>query len=178
MEPLASEELNEIGKKLFSQKFYNESAPIFELGTTNAEFKNYLDDNVYLGLALYYANNNKKDVKPDPIALQKADAAFDKVLVASPTYYEAFLFRARVNSLLENDPLTIKYYEAYVTAVNEKGAEEIAKPAVLKKVLESYNNIGASYANTDKVKAIEYFNKTLMLDPANKYATDSLKSLK
>jgi tetratricopeptide (TPR) repeat protein len=178
MEPLASEELNEIGKKLFSQKFYNESAPIFELGTTNAEFKNYLDDNVYLGLALYYANNNKKDVKPDPIALQKADAAFDKVLVASPTYYEAYLFRARVNSLLENDPLTIKYYEAYVTAVNEKGAEEIAKPAVLKKVLESYNNIGASYANTDKVKAIEYFNKTLMLDPANKYATDSLKSLK
>jgi Flp pilus assembly protein TadD len=168
MEPLASEELNEIGKKLFSQKFYNESAPIFELGTTNAEFKNYLDDNVYLGLALYYANNNKKDVKPDPIALQKADAAFDKVLVASPTYYEAYLFRARVNSLLENDPLTIKYYEAYVTAVTEKGAEEIAKPAVLKKVLESYNNIGASYANTDKAKAIEYFNKTLILDPANK----------
>lgn len=178
MEPLASEELNEIGKKLFSQKFYNESAPIFELGTKNTEFKNYLDDNVYLGLALYYANNNKKDVKPDPIALQKADTAFDKVLIASPTYYEAYLFRARVNSLLENDPLTIQYYEAYVNAVTEKGADELAKPAVLKKVLESYNNIGASYANTDKTKAIEYFNKTLLLDPANKYAADSLKSLK
>ncbi len=178
MEPLASEELNEIGKKLFSQKFYNESAPIFELGTTNTEFKNYLDDNVYLGLALYYANNNKKDVKPDPIALQKADTAFDKVLIASPTYYEAYLFRARVNSLLENDPLTIQYYEAYVNAVTEKGADELAKPAVLKKVLESYNNIGASYANTDKTKAIEYFNKTLLLDPSNKYAADSLKSLK
>lgn len=178
MEPLASEELNEIGKKLFSQKFYNESAPIFELGTTNTEFKNYLDDNVYLGLALYYANNNKKDVKPDPIALQKADSAFNKVLIASPTYYEAYLFRARVNSLLENDPLTIQYYEAYVNAVTEKGADELAKPAVLKKVLESYNNIGASYANTDKTKAIEYFNKTLLLDPANKYAADSLKSLK
>jgi predicted Zn-dependent protease len=177
MEPLASEELNEIGKKLFTQKFYNESASIFELGTTNTEFKNYLDDNVYLGLALYYANN-KKDVKPDPIALQKADDAFAKVLVASPTYYEANLFRARVNSLLENDVLTIKYYEAYTIAVNEKGVEEIAKPAVLKKVLESYNNIGASYANTDKTKAIEYFNKTLLLDPANKYASDSLKSLK
>lgn len=177
MEPLASEELNEIGKKLFTQKFYNESASIFELGTTSTEFKNYLDDNVYLGLALYYANN-KKDVKPDPIALQKADDAFAKVLVASPTYYEANLFRARVNSLLENDSLTIKYYEAYAVAVNEKGAEELAKPAVLKKVLESYNNIGASYANTDKTKAIEYFNKTLLLDPANKYAADSLKSLK
>ena len=41
------------------------------------EFKNYLDDNVYLGLALYYANNNKKDVKPDPIVLQKADVAIE-----------------------------------------------------------------------------------------------------
>ena len=139
--------------------------------------KNYLDDNVYLGLALYYANN-KKDVKPDPIALQKADDAFAKVLVASPTYYEAYLFRARTNSLLDNDPLTIKFYDAYVAAVTEKGADELAKPAVTKKVIESYNTIGASYANTDKVKAIEYFNKTLTIDPTNAYATASLKTLK
>lgn len=177
MEPLAVEDLNEIGKKLFTQKLYKEAASIFELGTANVDSKNYLDDNVYLGLALYYANN-KKDVKPDPIALQKADDAFAKVLVASPTYYEAYLFRARTNSLLDNDPLTIKFYDAYVAAVTEKGAEELAKPAVTKKVIESYNTIGASYANTDKVKAIEYFNKTLTIDPTNAYATASLKTLK
>ena len=47
----------------------------------------------------------------------------------------------------------------------------------MKKVIEAYNNIGASYANTDKAKAIEYFNKTLVLDPTNAYATQSVKSL-
>jgi tetratricopeptide (TPR) repeat protein len=177
MEPLAVEDLNEIGKKYFSQKLYKESAAIFELGTFNQESKNYLDDNVYYGLALYYANN-KKDVKPDTAALQKADEAFGKVLVASPSYYEAYLFRGRVNSILDNDPMTIKYYEAYVAGVTEKGAEEMAKPAVIKKITESYNTIGASYANTDKAKAIEYFNKTLVIDPTNAYATASLNTLK
>ena len=158
MEPLAAEDLNEVGKKFFSQKLFKEAAAIFELGTTNQESKNYLDDNLYFGLSLYYANS-KKDVKPDAVALQKADAAFDKVLVASPGYYEAFLFKARTNSLIDNDANTIKYYEAYVAAVTAKGADEVAKPAVVKKIAESYNTIGATYANTDKVKAVEYFNK-------------------
>lgn len=177
MEPLAVEDLNEVGKKMFSQKLYNESATIFELGASNAESKSYLDDNLYLGLSLYYANN-KKDVKPEIVGLQKADAAFDKVLVASPSYYEAFLFKARTNSLMENDENTIKYYEAYVAAVTAKGADELAKPAVIKKIAESYNTIGATYANTDKVKAVEYFNKTLVIDATNAYALSSIKQLK
>ena len=46
------------------------------------------------------------------------------------------------------------------------------------KLIESYNNIAASYANTDKAKAIEYFNKTLALDPTNAYAMQSIASLK
>ena len=177
MEPLAVEDLNEVGKKMFGQKLYKEAAAIFELGAANAESKSYLDDNLYLGLSLYYANN-KKDVKPEIAGLQKADAAFDKVLVASPSYYEAYIFKARTNSLMENDENTIKFYEAYVAAVTAKGAEETAKPAVIKKIAESYNTIGATYANTDKVKAVEYFNKTLVIDPTNAYALSSIKQLK
>lgn len=177
MEPLAVEDLNEVGKKMFGQKLYKEAAAIFELGASNAESKSYLDDNLYLGLSLYYANN-KKDVKPEIAGLQKADAAFDKVLVASPSYYEAYIFKARTNSLMENDENTIKFYEAYVAAVTAKGAEETAKPAVIKKIAESYNTIGATYANTDKVKAVEYFNKTLVIDPTNAYALSSIKQLK
>ena len=177
MEPLAVEDLNEVGKKMFGQKLYKEAAAIFELGAANAESKSYLDDNLYLGLSLYYANN-KKDVKPEIAGLQKADAAFDKVLVASPSYYEAYIFKARTNSLMENDENTIKFYEAYVAAVTSKGAEETAKPAVIKKIAESYNTIGATYANTDKVKAVEYFNKTLVIDPTNAYALSSIKQLK
>jgi len=46
------------------------------------------------------------------------------------------------------------------------------------KVTEAYNSIAAFYANTDKVKAKEYFTKTIALDPTNVYATESLKKLK
>jgi tetratricopeptide (TPR) repeat protein len=177
MEPLAVEDLNEIGKKLFSQKFYKESALIFELGTLNAESKNYVDDNIYYGLSIYYSNN-KKDVKPDVVALQKAVNAFLNVINASPTYQDAYLYSARTNSLMGNDEMTIKYYDTYISKVSEKGPEELVKPAVVKKIIESYNTIGASYANTDKVKAKEYFEKTLVIDATNAYAIQSLNLLK
>jgi tetratricopeptide (TPR) repeat protein len=177
IEPLIIEDFNEVGKKIFALKFYKEAIPVFEFGTANAEYKNYVEDNIYYGLAIYYANN-KKDVKPDPAQLQKADAAFEKVLVASPSYQDAYLYRARTNSLMGNDEMTIKYYETYVAKVSEKGPEELAKPTTAKKVIESYNNIAASYANTDKAKAIEFLNKTLSIDPTNPYATESLAKLK
>lgn len=177
MEPLAVEDLNEIGVKMFNQKLYKEAVPIFELGTVSSENKNYIEDNIYYGLSIFYANN-KKDVTPDPIALQKADVAFGNVIIASPNYQDAYLYRARTNSLMGNDPMTIKYYEEFVAKATEKGPEELAKPTTTKKIIESYNTIAASYANTDKVKAKEYFAKTLALDPTNNYATESLKLLK
>ena len=170
MEPLAVEDLNEIGVKMFNQKLYKEAVPIFELGTVSSENKNYIEDNIYYGLSIFYANN-KKDVTPDPIALQKADIAFGNVITASPNYQDAYLYRARTNSLMGNDPMTIKYYEEFVAKATEKGPEELAKPTTTKKIIESYNTIAASYANTDKVKAKEYFAKTLALDPTNNYAT-------
>lgn len=176
MEPLAAEDLNEIGVKMFSDKLYKEAVAVFELGTINTENKNYIEDNIYYGLSIYYSNN-KKDVTPDLIALQKADTAFGNVIVASPTYQDAYLYRGRTNSLMSNDPMTIKYYEEFVAKATEKGPEELAKPATMKKVIEAYNTIAASYANTDKVKAKEYFAKTLALDPTNNYATESLKLL-
>ena len=179
MEPLAVQELSEVGKQLFTQKLYIESAAIFEFGANTPDSTSFLDDNVYYGLANYYANINKeKGAKVDAVALQKADAAFDKVLVASPTYLEAYLYKARTNRLLEKDDVMVKNYEDYVAKTTALGAEELAKTAVKTKFIESYNNMAASFANTDKAKAIEYFKKTLALDPANSYANESLKILK
>ncbi|MCD0475218.1 tetratricopeptide repeat protein [Flavobacterium sp. EDS] len=177
MEPLAVQDLGDLGKALFGKKLYKEAAALFEFGTKVPESATYLDDNVYYGLSIFY-DNNKANVKPDPIALQKADAAFVNVLTASPTYQEAYLYRARTNRLLENDEVMTKNYEDYIAKTTEKGDEELAKPAVKTKFIEAYNNIAASYANTDKAKAIEYFNKTLALDPTNAYATQSLNTLK
>lgn len=175
LEPLATEDLNDIGKKLFSKKFYKEAAPIFELGTKNTEDKNYVDDNIYYGLSVLYGNS-KKDVKADPIELKNADAALDKVIVAAPSYQDAFLYKARINRLAENEDSIIKNYESYIAKLTEKG--ELANATHKTKIVESYNNLAASYANKDKAKAIEYFNKTLAIDPTNDYATKSLATLK
>ncbi|MDQ6531962.1 tetratricopeptide repeat protein [Flavobacterium sp. LHD-85] len=178
LEPLVVEEFADFGKELFGKKQYGQAASIFELGASNSESKNYLDDSVYYGISLYYGNATKPKESRDAVALGKADAAFDKILTTAPNYDEAYLYKARINSLLDKDDLIIKNYEEYVTKISAKGAEEVAKPAVTKKFIEAYNGIGAAYANTDKAKAIEYFNKTLVLDPANSYATQSIKALK
>jgi cytochrome c-type biogenesis protein CcmH/NrfG len=169
-------DLSEVGKKFYEQKLFKQAAAIYEIAITNPDSKNYLLDNFYLGNSLYYENTRKDVEKPDPIDLQKADAAFGRVIDASPTTQDAYIFRARTNRLLENEELIIKYYEDYIRVVTEKGAEEVTKNKT--KFIESYNNIAASYANTDKAKAIEYFNKTLALDPANAYAAQSIESLK
>jgi tetratricopeptide (TPR) repeat protein len=178
MEPSLANNLSEFGKKLYEQKLYKQAASIYEIAVTNKETKNYVLDNFYLGNSLYFDNTRKDIVKPDPIALQRADLAFGAVIEASPTTQDAYIYRARTNSLLENDEMTIKYYNDYVNIVTAKGPEELAKPAVIKKLIESYNTSAASYANSDKTKAIEYFNKTLVLDPTNQYALESLKTLK
>jgi cytochrome c-type biogenesis protein CcmH/NrfG len=176
MEITMTNDLSEVGKKFYEQKLFKQASAIYEIATSNATSKNYLLDNFYLGNSLYYNNTRKDVVKPDPIELQKADAAFGKVIEASPTTQDAYIFRARTNRLLENEEMIIKYYEEYLKVVTEKGEEEVTKNKT--KFIESYNNIAASYANTDKAKAIEYFNKTLALDPTNNYATESLKALK
>lgn len=178
LEPLVVEEFADFGKELFGKKQYAQAAAIFELGSNNPESKNYLDDSVYYGISLYYGNASKPKESRDAAALAKADGVFDKILTTAPNYDEAYLYKARINSLLDKDDMIIKNYEDYVTKITAKGAEEVAKPAVVKKFVEAYNSIGAAYANTDKAKALEYFNKTLVLDPANSYAAQSIKALK
>ncbi|WP_149206171.1 tetratricopeptide repeat protein [Flavobacterium johnsoniae] len=179
LEPLVVEELGDYGKELFGKKQWAQAAAIYELSSSNSESKNYLTDNVYYGISLYYANLDKKATSPEVAAdLAKADAAFDRVLVASPSYDEAYLYKGRIGNLLEKEDQIVKNYETYVANITAKGAEELAKPATVKKIVEAYNSIGASYANTDKAKAIEYFNKTLVLDPTNAYASQSVKALK
>jgi Flp pilus assembly protein TadD len=175
MEITMTNDLSELGKKFYEQKLFKQAAAIYEIAITNKESKNYLLDNFYLGNSLYYNNTRKDVVKADPAELTRADEAFARVIEASPTTQDAYIFRARTNNLLENEANTIKFYEEYVRVVTEKGAEEVTKAKA--KIMESYNNIGANYANTDKAKAREYFNKTLAIDPTNAYATSSLASI-
>ena len=176
MEPLAVNEFNEIGKKLYDQKAFAAATSVFEIAVGYPNSKNYLLDNFFLGNAIYYDNTRKDVVKPNPIALQKADIAFGNVITASPTTQDAYIFRARTNRLLDKDDMMATYYQQYIDVVTAKGDVEIAKNKA--KFIEAYNNMAASFANKDKVKAKEFFNKTLALDPANAYALEALKVLK
>ncbi len=177
MEPTMSYDLSELGKSFFDQKLFREAAAIYEIAVMNEQSKNYLQDMFYYGYALYYANN-RKDVKPDMAAVKKAEEAFAKVAEASPTTQDAHLFRARANSLMEVNDAMAKSYEDYIRVVTEKGAEELAKEATKKKLVEAYNNIGAYYAAiNDKAKAKENFNKALALVPGDQFASQSLKAL-
>lgn len=177
MEPTLTRDLGDIGKKLYEQKLFKEAAAVFEIATSNKESKSFLLDNFYLGNSIYF-DNTKTGVVKDTIALKKADIAFGNVIEASPATLDAYVYRARTQTLLDNDELMIKYYQQYVDLVTQKGSEEMAKANVKTKLIESYNTMAAGYANTDKVKAIEYFNKTLAIDPTNAYALQSLAVLK
>ncbi|CAM2832651.1 Tetratricopeptide repeat-containing protein [Flavobacterium frigoris] len=177
MESAAVNDLSEAGKGLYEQKLYKEAAAVFEISTSNKESKNFLLDNFYLGNSIYFDNTKAGAVK-DTIALRKADIAFGNVIEASPATQDAYVYRARTNTLLGDDEQMIKYYQQYIDIVTKKGPEEMAKAAVKGKLIEAYNTMAAGYANTDKVKAIEYFNKTLAIDPENGYAQQSVDLLK
>ncbi|CAM4041948.1 tetratricopeptide repeat protein [Flavobacterium antarcticum] len=183
MDPAMANELNDIGKKFFDIKLYNEAAAIYEVATSNPNSQNFLYDNFYLGYALYFGNVNlPQGQKIDPIIVEKASKAFDNVIAVSPTTQDAYIYKARVNSLLENNAEAqakmAANYEEFIKVVNEKGAEEASKPANQTKFVEAYTNIATYYANSDKAKAREYYQKALAIDPTNEAATARLKALK
>ena len=176
-EPSLANALNEIGKDYFTQKkLYGVAAEIFGIAITNPESKNYLEDNIYYGLAVYTENRGKDAKTMDRVALENADKAMDNVIIASPTYQESYLYKARINSTLEKDDVMAANYQKYVDMIVAKGDEEVTKNK--SKITEAYNSMAAYYVNSDKAKAIEYFNKTLALDPTNNYALSSLKTIK
>ncbi|WP_394759957.1 tetratricopeptide repeat protein [Flavobacterium sp.] len=178
--PMAND-LNDIGKKYFDQKLYKYAAAIYEVATTNPNSKNYLYDNFYLGYALYFENSDKEASKMDIVALKKADKAFDNVSIASPTTQDAYIYRARVNSLLDKDPIAqqqmAKSYEEYIKVVTAKGDAEVAKPANKTKFVEAYQNL-ALHNKKDKVKATEYVTKALAIEPTNADLLNMQKALK
>lgn len=182
IDPAMANELNEIGKKFFDIKLYNRAAAIYEVAVSNPNSQNYLYDNFYLGYALYFGNVNlPAGQKVDPIIVQKASKAFDNVIAVSPTTQDAYIYKARVNSLLEDNAeaqaTMAKNYEEFVKVVTEKGTEEISKQGNMDKFVEAYTNIGTFYATSDKAKAKEMFQKALAIDPTNEVAIDRMKRL-
>ncbi|WP_432671789.1 tetratricopeptide repeat protein [Flavobacterium sp. SM2513] len=182
MDPAMANELNDIGKKFFDIKLYNEAAAIYEVATSNPNSRNFLYDNFYLGYALYFGNVNlPAGEKINPIVVEKANKAFDNVIAVSPTTHDGYIYKARINSLLEENAEAqakmVKNYEEFIKVLTEKGEVEVSKPANKTKFVEAYTNMGTYYVKTDKVKAKELFQKALAIDPTNEIALARLKAL-
>jgi tetratricopeptide (TPR) repeat protein len=150
-EPTLANALNEVGKKYYGLKLYGVAANIFEAAIMNPNSKNFNEDNIYYGLCVYTTNRGKDAKTIDRVALLNADKAMDAVILATPTYQDAYLYKARINNTLENNEVMAKTYQLYLDVLNAKGAEEVTKAKA--KVTESYNNMASFYASTDKVKA-------------------------
>jgi tetratricopeptide (TPR) repeat protein len=179
IEPLINEEVGDLGKKLYKeQKLFKESATILDLAINDSGSKNYVEDVMYYTILVKRLNDGKELKDKDMISLQKADAALNNVIAQKPDYTEAILYKAQINSIMES-PEMLKIYDQYLAKMALKTPEEQAKPEYIKKLKDAYTDMGIYCANTkDKAKAIEYFNKVLVLDPADDFAIKTIKQLK
>lgn len=179
MSAAITSELPELAKKLYDKKIYGAAASVYEIAILNPETKSFLMDNFFFASSVYWSYNGIENLTPKQIEqLTKAEASLDKVIAASPSTQDAYLFKARIQIFLKNDVLAAKNYEDFITTVYKKDPKDLATKGMKAKLVEAFNNMAIIYAATDTVKAKESFNKTLSIDPANQFAIDSLKSLK
>ncbi|WP_353182648.1 tetratricopeptide repeat protein [Parapedobacter lycopersici] len=178
-----ADDLHDVGMELFSNKQYANAAKVFEIAASTPTSRNYIYDNFYLGFAGYYA------VATTPLdqrgeahqqLLQEADSALGVVIEKAPTTQDAYLFRARVNNLLDDNEnpqgLAVPYFEKYIEVVKEKGDAEVQKAK--NNFIEIYNNLAAINAkNGEYQKARDYLTETLKLDPENAYAKQTMAYL-
>ena len=110
------------------------------------------------------------------IAFAKADSLFAQVASLEPLNYRGNYWRARVNSAL--DPETTKglakpYYELTATLIESKA--DVRYNSVL---IECYSYLGYySLLQKDNELSLSYWNKILVIDPANTTASKAIAGI-
>ncbi|MET4080586.1 Flp pilus assembly protein TadD [Pedobacter sp. UYP30] len=136
----------------------------------------------YMGQAAFYQSYyDKRDKKPfDEKMLVEADSALTHLTKVDTTFALGVFTQARVNDYIDQarqatdlKGLAIPYYEKYISMIKPEDQEKSKN-----NLLESYNYIGAYFAEKDKPKAIENLEKSAALDPQGSYAPLKLKELK
>jgi len=176
------EALTEVAKAFYDAKNYQKAADIYDKAIAAApNAKGVLYSYYYNGLARYfqYAAGVNANTKPSKDILVKADSAIAKVTALAPETTDAYLWRGRINSLLDDEQnpkgLMVPHFEAFVQKVTVDKPELAAANA--KKLAEAYDQLGAFYAATDKEKAKEYFTKSVAANPAGTFAPAKLKEM-
>ncbi len=106
----------------------------------------------------------------------KAAKYADKYAEAFPLLTDGYYYKAQSLNEQDTEPPTWKAKEAYekVMTVYEAKPADRAKTQVAR----AYNYLGTYYGSQqDLVKAKEFFNKTILVEPANKMANEMLKQL-
>ncbi|MDO8994637.1 MAG: hypothetical protein Q7U83_16335, partial [Daejeonella sp.] len=173
--------MSEVGLELFKAKKYEDAAKAYEISILNPE--RALLDYYYLGSSYYfhYGALKNANLTPEKDLLVKADSAFSYLVQRSPTTQIGWQYRGRINRLLddENDSqgLAVPFYAKYIDLVTVEKPELASKSAP--GLIEAYNYLGsvAARKDGDNVKAKEYFDKVLALDPANVTATQAVKAI-
>ncbi|WP_421945769.1 hypothetical protein [Pedobacter sp.] len=173
--------LAEVAKTFFDAKKYAKSAQIYDkVIAASPNGKGVLYSYFYNGLAYYfeYATQYSAKKNPSKDLLVKADSSIAKVAQLAPETTDAYLYRARINNLLDDEKapkgLAVPFFETFVKKVTEK--PELVTPNA-KKLSEAYDNLGGYYFNSDKAKAKEYFDKSVAVYPTGTFAAAKLKEL-
>jgi tetratricopeptide (TPR) repeat protein len=175
------EALADVAKSFYDNKDWKKAVETYTLvNKLNPNGKGSLYNYFYHGIASYflYGAGYKAKTNPPKSLLVQADSSFRHVAKISPTTTDAYLWSGRVNQLLEDEKapqgLMIPFYQKYIDSVSVKEQTPVMK----KNLIESYNVIaGFSSYKADKVKAKEYWDKSLAIDPANATAAEGIKSL-
>jgi len=173
--------LAEVAKTFFDAKKYAKAAQIYDkVIAAGPNSKGVLYSYFYNGLAYYfeYATQYSAKKNPSKDLLVKADSSIAKVAQLSQETTDAYLYRARINNLLDDEKapkgLAVPFFETFVEKVTAK--PELVTPNA-KKLSEAYDNLGGYYFNTDKAKAKEYFDKSVAVYPSGTFAAAKLKEL-
>ncbi len=176
------ESLAEVAKVYYDAKKYSKAADVYDKVIAAApNAKGVLYSYYYDGLARYFQYANELNAKRNPSKdlLVKADSSISKVVHLSPETADAYLWRGRINSLLDDEAnpkgLMVPHFEAFVKKVTVDKPEMAAASA--KKLSEAYDQLGAFYMATDKAKAKDYFEKSIAANPADTFAPAKLKEM-
>jgi len=185
MDSTKSEALADVAKGYYDARNYEKAFKTYEIvNRFNPNGKGSLYNKFYQGVAgyFYYARADAAGTKLSRDILVKGDTALASVLKESPITIEALMYRARINSFLDDEAsptgLKLPFYQKYLDSAEARVAKGVQPAPPARNMLEAYNQIAgfASYKD-DKAKAKLYWDKALALDPQNATALEGVKSL-